>query len=154
MFTYSDVSPRFRAQQRGDILLEALFGVLITALIAVPFVHIQNKILNSQHQVKVERMIVAQLSDQLERSGVDLCNTTSNTPTATAKKLQLSANLVVDRNVVCGGEAKVSVGIVNGTDSLKHDISLPPQVSLIVPGASIDTDRANPGPDLKMSTQQ
>lgn len=150
MSIFFDVEPRSKSDQRGDVLLEALFGVLITALISIPFVHVQNKILKSQYETKVERLIVAQLSDQLERSGIDLCNESSTAAT----QLQLSKNTLVDRKVACNGAIKVPVEVIGAKDSLARVITLPPRVSLSVPGASLDVDSANPGPDLTMSTQQ
>ena len=150
MSIFFDVEPRLKSQQRGDILLEALFGVLITALVSIPFVHVQNKILQSQYETKVDRLIVAQLSDQLERSGIDLCNA----PSTAATQLQLSKNALVDRKVACDSALKFPMTLIGEKNSLMRVITLPPRVSLSVPGASIDVGSANPGPDLTMSTQQ
>ena len=150
MSIFFDVKPRLKSQQRGDVLLEALFGALITALISIPFVHVQNKILKSQYQTKIERLIVSQLSDQLERSGIDLCKDSS----AVATQLQLSKTTFVDRKVACNGAIKVPIEAIGSKESLARVITLPPRVSLSVAGASIDVGSANPGPDLSMSTQQ
>lgn len=63
-----------RRRQRGDILLEALVGVLITSVIGAGLVHVVGRVLSSQRDAKVENMVVEQLRGQLHADGVGLCD--------------------------------------------------------------------------------
>jgi type II secretory pathway pseudopilin PulG len=60
-------------RQRGDMLLEALVGVLITSVIGAGLAHVAGGVLNSQRDAKVENLVVEHLRDRLQHHGVGLC---------------------------------------------------------------------------------
>ena len=64
-------SPR---RQRGDMMLEALIGVLITSVIGAGLAHVVGRVLSSQRDAKVENLVVEQLRSQLQGEGVGLCD--------------------------------------------------------------------------------
>lgn len=59
--------------QRGDVLLEALVGVVITALIGAGMAHVTARIVNNQHDTAVDTLVVNELRNVMQLSGVDLC---------------------------------------------------------------------------------
>ena len=63
-----------RRRQRGDIMLEALVGVLITSVIGAGLAHVVGRVLSSQRDAKVENLVVEQLRSQLQGEGVGLCD--------------------------------------------------------------------------------
>ena len=63
-------------RQRGDILLEALVGVLIAALAAGGIAHLAGRVNDSQRQAKVEQLALEQMRNKLHDDGVTLCGTT------------------------------------------------------------------------------
>ena len=67
------ISSKGRAQQRGDVLLEALIGVLITAIIGAGMLHVSARIVNNQHDTAVDALVVNELRNVMQLSGVDLC---------------------------------------------------------------------------------
>lgn len=60
--------------QRGDVLLEALVGVLITGLIGAGLAGVTARVLNSQHDAAVGAVLVNEMRNVLQINGVDLCN--------------------------------------------------------------------------------
>ena len=62
-----------RRRQRGDMMLEALVGVLITSVIGAGLAHVVGRVLSSQRDAKVENLVVEQLRSQLQGEGVGLC---------------------------------------------------------------------------------
>ena len=63
-----------RHSQRGDVLIEALVGVVITALIGAGMAHVTARIVSSQHDSAVDALVVNDLRNVMQVSGVDLCN--------------------------------------------------------------------------------
>lgn len=59
--------------QRGDVLLEALVGVLITSLIGAGLAGVTARVLNSQHDAAVGAVLVNEMRNVLQINGVDLC---------------------------------------------------------------------------------
>ena len=62
-----------RRRQRGDMMLEALVGVLITSVIGAGLAHVVGRVLSSQRDAKVENLVVEQLRSQLQGEGLGLC---------------------------------------------------------------------------------
>ena len=60
-------------RQRGDMMLEALVGVLITSIIGAGLAHVVANVMNSQRDAKVENLMVERLRDSLHGQGVGLC---------------------------------------------------------------------------------
>jgi len=63
-----------RRRQRGDMMLEALVGVLITSIIGAGLAHVASRVLSGQRDAKVENIAVEQLRAQLESGGISLCD--------------------------------------------------------------------------------
>lgn len=69
----SPFSSNPRNAQRGDVLLEALVGVVITALIGAGMAHVTARIVNNQHDTAVDALVVNELRNVMQVSGVGLC---------------------------------------------------------------------------------
>lgn len=54
-----------RAQQRGDILLEALLGVLLLGIIGLGIVHVTSRVSVSQKDMNVHNLVVSKLRSEL-----------------------------------------------------------------------------------------
>lgn len=61
-------------RQRGDMMLEALVGVLITSAIGAGLAHVAARVMNSQRDAKVENLAVERLRGELQTHGVALCD--------------------------------------------------------------------------------
>ena len=90
-------------RQRGDILLEALVGVLIAALAAGGIAHLAGRVNDSQRQAKVEQLALEQMRNELHDDGVTLCGTTPS--------LTLPGNLTPTIDVTCSDATTVTVEI-------------------------------------------
>lgn len=62
-------------RQRGDILLESLIGVLITALIGGGMAFLCARLMDSQREAGIERLAVERLRNSLLDQGLALCGT-------------------------------------------------------------------------------
>lgn len=136
-------SPR---RQRGEMLLEALVGVLITSLIAAGLVHVQARLMDTQRATKVERLVVGQLREQLQSRGTALCDSGT-------VDLTLSAELTRNASVQCGAVQTLNVGL-GGT---AIDVDAPRQVGLTVSAADLELDGDTAGAgavDLLLSSHQ
>lgn len=134
-----------RSRERGDALLEALIGVLITTLIGGGMAHVVATIMNSQRDAKVENIVVEKLRGQLHSVGVGLCD---------ADKISLKLTSTVEKNatVSCGAAAPTTL-VVNGvslavTPPRRIDLKVA-AVDLEVKGASGKNDV-----DLLLSSRQ
>ncbi len=72
MSRFCESSPR-AGRQRGDVLLEALVGVLITAVVGAGMAHVASRISVSQRDAKIEMLAVNHMRDLLQSKGVGLC---------------------------------------------------------------------------------
>ena len=119
------MSPCSRNAQRGDMLLEALIGVAITALVGAGMAHVTARILNDQHDTAVGALVVNQLRNVMQVSGVDLCGDTTplaqknGLPDALKDSITLGA-------VACEPAAQASVQI----GGVSFQGTLPPPVRL------------------------
>lgn len=76
-------SPR---RQRGDMMLEALIGVLITSVIGAGLAQVAGRVMNSQRDAKIENLAVERLRDQLQSRGVALCGSSVQIELPTGSK--------------------------------------------------------------------
>lgn len=107
-------------RQRGEVLLEALVGVLITGLIGAGMAHMASGVLNSQRDAKVEHLAVAALRNQLQNQGIALCSASSTT-------INLPTNNATAVAVACTGTTvNVSMG------GMTRSVAAPSQVQLTV----------------------
>lgn len=121
-----------RNGQRGDVLLEALIGVLITAFVGAGMAHVASRIVNSQHATAVDALVVNELRNALQVGGVDLC--ADATPLASKNGLPSELKSSVTLARTCG--AAVDQDLQIGGVTFKG--RLPPKVELTatVEGAS------------------
>jgi len=131
-----------RRGQRGDVMLEALFGVLITSLIGAGLAHVAASAMNSQRDAKVENLVVEHLRGQLQRRGVGLCDGGNI-------DLPLPGNDKQARVSCEAASANVTVAGVT------HAIDAPMRVDLTVAATDLGSkDAAGDDPDLLISTRQ
>ncbi len=132
-------SPR---RQRGDMMLEALVGVLITSLIGAGLAHVAANMMNNQRDAKVENLVVERLRDNLHSTGVGLCSgSTVEIVLPTGNK---------NANIRCeAASANVSMAGVT------RAVNAPQRVDLTVSASDLGGRRAGKDdPDLLVSTRQ
>ena len=126
-------------RQRGDILLEALVGVLIAALAAGGIAHLAGRVNDSQRQAKVEQLALEQMRNELHDDGVTLCGTTPS--------LTLPGNLTPTIDVTCSDPTTVTVTI----DSIDYTVTPPREVSIAAEADSLGLSGSNA---LTLGTRQ
>ena len=126
-------------RQRGDILLEALVGVLIAALAAGGIAHLAGRVNDSQRQAKVEQLALEQMRNKLHDDGVTLCGTTPS--------LTLPGNLTPTITVNCSAATTVTVTI----DTIDYIVEPPREVSI---DADADSLGLSDGDPLSLGTGQ
>jgi len=138
MSTCSD--PR---RQRGEVLLEALVGVLIAGLISAGMARMASNVLNGQRDAKVQNLAVEQLRQRLQNEGVGLCGN-ANLP------LTLASGVQVEARVDCvPAVAHVSVA------GQAHDVMAPNRVELEISASDLGIKGADADmPGLLLSSGQ
>ena len=126
-------------RQRGDILLEALVGVLIAALAAGGIAHLAGRVNDSQRQAKVEQLALEQMRNELHDDGVTLCGTTPS--------LTLPGNLTPTIDVPCSDPTTVTVTI----DTHNYTVTPPLEVSIAADAGSLGLSGSNA---LSLGTRQ
>ncbi|WP_449467846.1 hypothetical protein [Stenotrophomonas humi] len=132
-------SPR---RQRGDMMLEALVGVLITSLIGAGLAHVAANMMDNQRDAKVENLVVERLRDNLYSKGVGLCS-------GSTVEIALPTG---NRNARVSCEAaSANVSMVGVTRA----VVAPRRVDLTVSAADLGGRRgSSDDPDLLVSTRQ
>ena len=129
-------------RQRGDVMLEALVGVLITSLIGAGLAHVAANVMNSQRDAKVENLVVEHLRDELQGRGLGLCaagEVDIVLPDATRKA-----------SIAC--EAATANVTMAG---ISRAVDAPPRVELKVAASALGSRGAGEGdPDLLMVSGQ
>ena len=125
-------------RQRGDILLEALVGVLIAALAAGGIAHLAGRVNDSQRQAKVEQLALEQMRNELHDDGVTLCGTT---PSLTLPGLTPTID------VPCSDPTTVTVII----DTHNYTVTPPREVSIAAEADSLGLSGSNA---LTLGTRQ
>ena len=120
-------------RQRGDILLEALVGVLIAALAAGGIAHLAGRVNDSQRQAKVEQLALEQMRNKLHDDGVTLCNTTPS--------LTLPGNLTPTITVNCIAATTTTVTVT--IDGLNYEVPPPREVSITAEAGSLGLSGSN-----------
>ena len=128
-------------RQRGDILLEALVGVLIAALAAGGIAHLAGRVNDSQRQAKVEQLALEQMRNELHDDGVTLCDTTPS--------LTLPGNLTPTITVNCSAATTVTVTVT--IDSIDYTVTPPLEVSIAADAGSLGLSGSNA---LSLGTRQ
>lgn len=68
--------PNIKARQRGDFLLESLIGMVLMAIIGMGVVSITSKVSTSQHDMRLQEIVINKLRADLIRNGTetfDIC---------------------------------------------------------------------------------
>ena len=128
-------------RQRGDILLEALVGVLIAALAAGGIAHLAGRVNDSQRQAKVEQLALEQMRNELHDDGVTLCNTTPS--------LTLPGNLTPTITVNCIAATTTTVTVT--IDTHNYIVTPPREVSIEAAAGSLGLSDGDP---LSLGTRQ
>ncbi|KAF1687219.1 hypothetical protein B1992_04340 [Pseudoxanthomonas broegbernensis] len=107
------------------MLLEALIGVLITAIMAAGMAHVASRIVSSQHDAGIDALVVGELRNVMQVAGVDLCDDPA--PLADKKGLpaQLKGDISLGRQA-CSAATDEQLEIGGVTFTAK----LPPVVEL------------------------
>lgn len=134
-----------RSRERGDALLEALIGVLITTLIGGGMAHVVATIMNSQRDAKVENIVVEKLRGQLHSGGVGLCD-------AAKISLKLTSTVEKDATVSCATATPTTLE-VNGVSLA---VTPPRRIDLKVAAADLEAKGASGknDVDLLLSSRQ
>ena len=127
-------------RQRGDILLEALVGVLIAALAAGGIAHLAGRVNDSQRQAKVEQLALEQMRNKLHDDGVTLCGTTPS--------LTLPGNLTPTIEVPCSDPTETVTVTIDGHD---YTVTPPREVSIDAEADSLGLSGSNA---LRLGTRQ
>ena len=135
-----------RRRQRGDVLLEALIGVLLTCIIGGGMAHVAARLGSSQRDAKIENLVVERLRAELHAGGRTLCNGDAT------RELTLVADVkVVNADVECKSAAVVSITAGGET----ANIDAPGEVSLSVSSAALDVAGGDAeAPALIVATRQ
>lgn len=124
-----------RSRQRGDMMLEALMGVLITSVIGAGLAHVASRVLSSQRDAKMENLAVEQLRQKLHDEGVGLCDgreVTIDLPDGKRGKDQKSVG------VDCGSHPPdIEVAVAVAGMSIKRDVKAPQHVALSVSASDL-----------------
>ena len=126
-----------RRRQRGDIMLEALVGVLITSVIGAGLAHVVGRVLSSQRDAKVENLVVEQLRSQLQGAGVGLCD--GRTVTVSLPDGDKTVTVVCE-----SASANVTVS------GITHAVDAPQRIDLEVSASDLGVS----GAALKLSSGQ
>lgn len=130
-------------RQRGDMMLEALVGVLITSIIGAGLAHAVANVMNSQRDAKVENLVVERLRDSLQTQGVGLCGSGT---------LEISMPNGESKNAAVSCEAATATIAMAG---VARSVDAPQRVDLTVAATDLGSKGANENdPDLLVSTKQ
>jgi len=111
--------------QRGDILIEALFGILLMSIIGLGISYVASRAAVSQRDMKLENIVVSQMRSLLEQNGALLCTTNAallvvSLPTQTATQPIVATcttplAVTVGTSVLTGGTPLSSVVLTTRT---------------------------------------
>lgn len=99
-----------RSRQRGDVLLESLFGVLLTAAAGAGLAHVTANLLEQKTELKLTGAALGQMRALLESQGEALCSQNNLSLTV--------AERTVPVRVLCEAGPTVSVNSPAGTVTL------------------------------------
>ncbi|PZU25846.1 MAG: hypothetical protein DI584_12975 [Stenotrophomonas sp.] len=132
-----------RCRQRGDIMLEALVGVLITSIIGAGLAHVMANVMNNQRDAKVENLVVERLRDSLQTQGVGLCGSGT---------LEIGMPNGESRSAAVSCESATATVAMAG---IARTVEAPQRVDLTVAATDLGSKGANENdPDLLVSTKQ
>lgn len=127
-------------RQRGDMLLEALIGVLITALIAGGMAHLTARLQASQWESRIQGLLVESARNQLQTEGLELCG----------RSLDLPAALMLETVPAFSCDEDTAANLTLSLNSQSIAITPPKAIKISIDTTALDI----PGPELVMGTQQ
>ncbi len=89
--TYKPLKARL---QKGDILIEALIGLMLMAIVAVGVTTITSKVEKGKREMSVQDLAISQLQELLVKNGngtIDLCDSTIETITLPDETIEVDA---------------------------------------------------------------
>ncbi|MBT2119823.1 type II secretion system GspH family protein [Dyella sp. LX-66] len=127
-----------RRRQRGDVLLESLIAVLITAIIGAGTAYMTTRLTISAKDQRLEGIAAQQMRELLQRYGASLCTGGANQGLA---KLRSHDGELTDLQVICAdGAARTVNGIsVQGTTQVLLCTSADPAGSSSAPSIAVGT---------------
>lgn len=143
--------PSRMSRQRGDVLLEALVGVLITAIVGAGMAHVASRISIAQHDAKLEALAVSHMRDLLQSKGVGLC-----TLPESERQLVLPNDTVVTPSVECQAvpaDVTLTMGAALVASTVQPD-KVPREVILSVAATDLGLSDGDNQPALVVGTRQ
>lgn len=131
-------------RQRGDILLEALIGVLVAGLVGAGMAHLLARTLDQQRQAAVARLALDGMERQLAESGVQLCGTSPSLALPSALGDKAIA-------VACATASGLGVTLDGPSYTVTYTVTPPPAMTLTVAAGDLGLDGQTA---LALGTQQ
>jgi len=105
-----------RNRQRGDVLIEALFGVLLTAVLGAGMAHLAGRMLSEKAEMKIMGAAVVQMRNLLQQEGEGLCSGGERTISVATKAVPV--------RITCTAGATLQVTSSAGTLSVQEPRSI------------------------------
>ena len=138
-----------RVNQRGDVLLEALIGVLLTAIIGAGMMQVASRVAVGQRDAKVENLVVETLRSQLHSEGLALCDKGTTTLSMPGELGDVTATVScpdpVQVKLTMGEEAAVAFA---------PTVDAPREIILRVAATDLGLSDSESAPALVVGTQQ
>lgn len=84
---------RLRCAERGDMLLEALVGILIMTFLGLGLAYATGRAMTAKRQTNIQSITVSQMRSGIQEKGIsDFCADNSGVVAVGAKSVQLTAN--------------------------------------------------------------
>lgn len=132
----------WRARQRGDVLMEALVGVLLTGLLGAGMLHVAGQLAARQADLRAETLAMVEMRRLLRTQGEGLCDAPGGHQVSIGERQ-------VSIQVECGSVPTVGIS-APGAGTLA--VPAPREVVLSV--AAADLGDAEGGPGLVVGTRQ
>ncbi|MBM7062772.1 hypothetical protein JQX08_18825 [Pseudomonas sp. UL073] len=104
-------------RQRGDVLIEALLGMLLMSIVGLGLVYATSRVAVSQKDMNLQSLAVSQMRDLLQRNGSGTLNLCSSAPSIT---LPNQLTLAVQ---VSGCNSNLSVSVGKSSDSARRTLT-------------------------------
>jgi hypothetical protein len=147
MSNYSEIR---RRRERGSVMIDSLISAALTSIIGAGTAHIAARVATAQHELRVEGVAIAELREQLNRSGEGLCD---EPPT---RSLALPGGGSAEFTIGCGDAPAVTIepGITaGGTTPASRSVTGVRPVTATVPLAGLGVN-AETGASIVVGTQQ
>ncbi|WP_052772967.1 hypothetical protein [Luteimonas sp. FCS-9] len=148
MHRCSDRKPH---RERGDVLLEALVGVALTAVIGAGMAYVVSRILATQYEAKVENLAVEAVRQRLQIEGLGLCPDAA----AAAPTLSLPGRTLTP-DIQCTSASTATLTVALSAGSVSKVVSLPREIVVRVPATELQvaTPAGGDGTALVVGTCQ